>query len=235
MILIADVDDTICDSTKPISDSMVKIIESLSAASNPIVFISGSTVYQIYEQLKPLKCAYYLLGTSGTRCRYVDSNGFKDIYANVMSVEHRKLIIAAFEKIMLTHSIPAVKDQIQDRESQVTLSILGRNADSELKKAYDPTGAKRIVMTNELRSIIGNSFNVVVGGSTSIDVTPAGIDKGWGVDNFLKFKNWKPSDCMFFGDKLMEGGNDWPVKRIISKCIEVKEPANTLKLLSEML
>ena len=67
------------------------------------------------------------------------------------------------------------------------------------------------------------------GGSTSVDVTRAGIDKAFGIRRFLRARGTRaPSELVFFGDRLDEGGNDYPVSTLGVRCIAVDGPDDTL-------
>jgi hydroxymethylpyrimidine pyrophosphatase-like HAD family hydrolase len=66
-----------------------------------------------------------------------------------------------------------------------------------------------------------------VGGTTSIDITAHGVDKGWGVRELLALQGWKAEDCLYFGDRFEETGNDYPVLAVMD-CVAVKNPAETL-------
>ena len=55
-------------------------------------------------------------------------------------------------------------------------------------------------------------LEVRVGGTTSIDVTREGIDKAYGMRKLMAALDLTSDDILFFGDKLDEGGNDFPVK-----------------------
>jgi len=232
MYLFCDVDDTICPSTKPVGDAMKAEIERLISAGHLFVFISGSTLDQIQEQLKPINGSYHLLGTSGTACAYIKNHERNGLYKNDMPFYQRQTIMDAFTKILKKYKIPSAEDQIQDRGSQVTLSAIGRYADAEDKKNFDPDCSKRKQWAKEIEAIIGPGYSIKIGGTTSVDITPYGVDKGWGVKHFLNYMGWDSRQCIFYGDKLVEGGNDYPVKGIL-KCVEVKSPEDTLIKLME--
>ncbi len=55
-------------------------------------------------------------------------------------------------------------------------------------------------------------LEVRLGGTTSVDVTRPGIDKSYGMKKLMAALGIAKDEILFFGDKLMEGGNDYPVK-----------------------
>jgi hydroxymethylpyrimidine pyrophosphatase-like HAD family hydrolase len=52
------------------------------------------------------------------------------------------------------------------------------------------------------------------GGSTSIDITRAGIDKAFGMRELAARTGIPLAAMLFYGDRLDEGGNDYPVRAI---------------------
>ena len=54
------------------------------------------------------------------------------------------------------------------------------------------------------------------------DITLPGIDKAYGIGKLLELNGWSKDEALFFGDKLQEGGNDFPVKQMGVDSIEVR-------------
>ena len=52
------------------------------------------------------------------------------------------------------------------------------------------------------------------GGSTSVDITRKGIDKAYGMNRLAELTGIPLADMLFVGDRLDEGGNDYPVKAL---------------------
>jgi hypothetical protein len=239
LTLIADVDDTVCPSTKPIQPALAAEIARLVKGGCNFAFISGSSLKQISDQLTPhLGVPHHLLPVSGSHYVKVEYEGnkpvFKEQYKLEFSAAERKEILSALEALIAKYSLKPLtskEDQLQDRGSQVTLSLLGRNAPEDKKRAADPDGKKRREMLGFLREKMGEKYSMRIGGTTSIDITPQGIDKAYGIRRFLETNNLKPSQALFFGDKLGPDGNDFPATQVVD-CVEVKDPAQMLEILS---
>ena len=71
-------------------------------------------------------------------------------------------------------------------------------------------------------------FSMRVGGTSSIDITAKGVGKGSGVRELLERKRWAAKDCLFFGDRFEETGNDRPVLTVMD-CVVVDNPSQTLE------
>ena len=55
-------------------------------------------------------------------------------------------------------------------------------------------------------------LEVRIGGTTSTDITLPGVDKAYGMRKLIDALDISKDEILFFGDKLNEGGNDYPVK-----------------------
>jgi len=67
-----------------------------------------------------------------------------------------------------------------------------------------------------------------MGGTTTIDITKQGIDKAYGMRKLIDQLKITKSDILFFGDRLQEGGNDYPVKAMGIDCLEVSDWHDTV-------
>jgi HAD superfamily hydrolase (TIGR01484 family) len=64
-------------------------------------------------------------------------------------------------------------------------------------------------------------FSVRAAGATSIDVTKPGVDKAYGMEKLMKETGFSKDDILFMGDKIVPGGNDYPVEEMGIDCISV--------------
>ena len=236
--LIADIDDTICPSTKPVHPEMAREIDRIIASGRLFAFISGSTLDQLYAQLAPyLTQPFHILAASGTHYATVTYKGGKPVreekYQHGFDAAERAEILAAFEALLAqtqVKSLTTMEDQLQDRGSQITLSALGRNAPEQAKRGFDPDGSRRREWVAILRQRLGGRFSMRIGGTSSIDITPLGVDKAWGIRRFLELHGILPSEALFFGDKLDPLGNDYPALQVVD-CMAVRDEKHTLELL----
>ena len=94
------------------------------------------------------------------------------------------------------------------------------------KEKWDPDFAKRKQIKSILDMLIPD-YSVRLGGSTSIDITKAGIDKAYGIRKLEEILNILPAEMIYIGDALFPGGNDYPAKQAGVQCIAVKGPDDT--------
>lgn len=250
MIIIADVDGTITPSTQFVPFPMAQEIARSMNNGNVHVFISGSTCDQIFNQISgraPFQYSYHLLGTSGSRYDIVSKTGRISyrtcVYAIEMLEGDRAEWVDIFEHVTEALNLPpdtTKEDQIQDRVTQVTLSVLGRHADAERKRIWDAFGSKRariIEWIQETYPHVANRFEMRIGGTTSIDVVPKGFNKAHGIAKWMTHNKWASlKDIIFIGDQLEEGGNDEPVRGLLSRkdIYQVSHWREAATLLSEL-
>ncbi|MBU1622610.1 MAG: HAD-IIB family hydrolase [Nanoarchaeota archaeon] len=237
-IIIADVDETICESCQQISEEMANKINTLIRKGYTFAFISGTGNQSLKRMISScLTEEHHLLCNTGTHYNLIqDEHNESTIYQETLTEEQKQEINSAFEELIKTYNIQSLttkEDQLQDRYSQITLSAIGRHAPSELKAQYDPDGEKRQTWVNFLQNILGDKYEIKIGGTTSVDVTKKGLDKEWGIRRFAQHHNFNLNEIIFFGDKIYPGGNDHAATKIVY-CVAVKNPEDTLKKLSQL-
>jgi phosphomannomutase len=177
--------------------------------------------------------------TCGTRYYRFDgaAGAWQQVYAEDLPVGKKAVIVAALNKGADALGFRETRlwgEQIEDRGSQVTFSALGQEAPVADKEAWDPDGAKK----RKLRDYVAKEipeFEVRVGGSTSIDVTKHGIDKAYGIKKLIALLGVTKAELIFVGDRLDEGGNDYPVKAMGIDCLKVSGWKDTALVIETIL
>ncbi|HBO64433.1 TPA: HAD family hydrolase [Candidatus Saccharibacteria bacterium] len=244
-LLAFDLDDTLAITKSPISDHMAETLAKILDEFE-VCIISGGRFEQFKTQvidrlhIEPHKLnKLHLMPTCGTRYYLYDqpSGEWKQQYAEDLTKQQKEQIIAVLEasakELGLWEAHPA-GDIIEDRGSQITFSALGQKATPEDKYAWDPDGTKKAA----LRDLAAQSLpglEVRAGGSTSIDVTREGIDKAYGMQKLIDELDISKDDILFMGDKLQEGGNDYPVKAFGIECLDVDRWEDTVNRLETIL
>lgn len=244
-VLAFDLDDTLAITKSPISDRIVELLSEL-VEHFEVCVISGGRFEQFQTQIidrlhiEPHKLnRLHLMPTCGTRYYRFDelANEWKMQYAEDLTDEQKQSIRDALEvsakKLGLWLDEPA-GDIIEDRGSQITFSALGQKATPEDKYAWDPDGVKKKKL-RDLAAPLLPGLEVRVGGTTSVDVTREGIDKAYGMQKLIDVLNISKDDILFFGDKLQEGGNDYPVKAMGITSLDVGEWEDTAHRLESIL
>ena len=222
-VIAFDLDDTLAVTKSPISDRMGGLLVQLLEHYDVCV-ISGGT-YDIFLQnvVSRLEAPAHLLGklhlmpTCGTRYYRYDELAaeWKLQYANDLSADQKKRIMEALESTAKDMGIwedNPTGEIIEDRESQITLSALGQQATPEDKYAWaEKYKDIRPVFRDKVAEKIPD-LEVRIGGTTSTDVTLPGVDKAYGMEKLIDALDISRDEILYMGDKLDEGGNDYPVK-----------------------
>ncbi len=233
-IILFDLDGTLALSKSPITTSMGDTITQLLKHVKVGVITGGNwaqckkqVIDMLPEEALPHLHQLYILPTAGTRLHVHDTE-WKEVYAELLSLEERKAIIEALTvsardmyAVDVTHG-----DIIEDRGSQITFSALGQHAPLHLKETFDPDQKIRHAIVKKMVAIIPD-YDIRIGGSTSIDITKKGMDKGYGIQKIADHLTITLDEIGFVGDALFEGGNDYPAKRLGVHCVEVKNPDET--------
>jgi phosphomannomutase len=243
-IIVFDLDDTLAESKCKVTRSMSRALKRLLKRFD-VAVISGGAWPQFQSQLvsmltltKKEAKRLYLFPTSGTSFyRSSDGKEWKRIYCESLAEEEVRKITGAFNEVLANPGIDLPEktwgDRIENRGTQVTFSAMGQEAPVEEKKKWDPTFGKRLVLIEKLLQLIPE-FDIKAGGSTSIDVTRKGVDKGYGILQMEKHLGINRRDILFVGDALFPGGNDYAVKQLGVKCIETSGPEHTYKIIEDI-
>lgn len=131
-------------------------------------------------------------------------------------------------------------DHIQDRKTMICFSTVGKAADMPARKRYEAWESQhqeRPVYAKILAEKYP-ALHFSIGGKTSIDISEHGNDKSQALSAIREHYGAEP--IMFFGDRMYEGGNDLPLKKVLDAepqeniCVAVKNPEDTLEKLKNM-
>ena len=238
-IIACDIDGTLAYSDTEISDEMLELISKLQK-KYIFVTIGNGNYMHLYNQfikkyIEKIGKEIYVYVLGGLECYKTSKKEIIKIYSNDLSNDEKNKIVRTISNFIKDKKIiPDTYDQIEDRGSMVVFSVLGRKANKELKKSYDPNGEKRKKFINEYFKEELPEFEIKIGGTTTMDFTKKGHTKAFGIKKIKKMFNCKFKDIIFFGDDLQEHGNDFPVKELVES-IEVESPEETLIKLNELL
>ncbi len=224
-LIAFDLDDTLAITKSPISDRMSKLLGGLLEKYDVCV-ITGGNLHQIESQVvNRLDVPEHLLGklhlmpTCGTRYYRYDELTKKWVmqYSYDLSTDQKKQIVDALKNVAQEMGIwceDPTGEIIEDRHSQITMSALGQQASPESKYEWaEKYKDVRPTYRDKVAALIPE-LEVRIGGTTSTDVTLPGIDKAFGMTKLIESIDISKSEILFFGDKLDEGGNDFPVKNM---------------------
>lgn len=241
-LIAFDLDGTLAESKRPLSAEMATTLGRLLAVVD-VAVISGGDWPQFDQQVAsrlPGNAArerLWLMPTTGTKLyRFVDEE-WRRVYAELFDERENASIRAAFDRALSEAGLADERiwgERIEDRGSQITFSGLGQNAPLGAKEGWDSDRAKRTALQTTLRAALpGLSINL--GGTTSIDVTRAGVDKGYGLKRLSKESGVPLAGMLFLGDAIFPGGNDYPAAEIGVDTVKVRDVAETAAVVSAII
>lgn len=246
--LIFDMDGTLTPATQPMSEEMARTLMRISNRYQKYL-VSGSDYNKITQQIPEL----FLLDNFQTVCACNGTSVFRtnidqddetrpiagDLIHKVALVDHysqadiNHLISRLLKIVSESHTKYKTGTFIEWRGSQINFSVIGRNCSLEQREDYvqwdkKSNERKRLVdkLTEEFQ---GWGLGFKLGGQISIDITR----KEWDKTYSFRHIPVDPKDCVYFGDKIVKGGNDYEIAMLCGKYHNVKSPEETIELLSQ--
>lgn len=241
-LIAFDLDGTLAPSKSHFDPRMVGLFDRLLAKYHVCV-ISGAK-YELFQRQFLTQITsepdslerLHLMPTSGTRYYRYRKGEWNLEYAEDFTAEEKQSIIKALAEGLEESGYKAAKtygETIEDRDSQITLSILGQEIVAELgdegvriKEEWDPDASKKMKIRDIVQAKIP-TFSVRAAGATSIDVTKPGVDKAYGIEKLLAATGFTKEEILFMGDRIVPGGNDYPVEEMGVDCISVRSWEDT--------
>ncbi|EZP57344.1 MULTISPECIES: HAD-IIB family hydrolase [Sphingomonas] len=234
-----DLDGTLAESKQPLQEPMGEALADLLGVAH-VAVISGGDWPQFQKQVASRLPAradlskLWLMPTTGTKLYTYRDGSWNTVYAELFDDETKAKILKAFDESLAATGFTPEKtwgERIEDRGSQITFSALGQEAPIAEKEHWDPKFEKRKVIQADLKQRLpGLSINM--GGATSIDITREGVDKAYGLKK-LRDESGIPLDSMMFiGDAIFPGGNDYPAKELGLDTVRVRDPEETISVVT---
>jgi len=228
-IYIFDVDGTLTPSRKMMVDEFADWFKNWSS-KNKFYLVSGSDLKKMKEQVPQeiLERAEGLF-TCGGNEYYTEWMG-KQVYSNEFKPP-TELIEFLEEKLLKSPYGTRAGNHIDNRGSMINFSIVGRDCSDEQRQdyfEYDLESKEREQIAQEI-NYWRTDLSAVIGGQISIDIAPKGNDKSQILYHIMKEQ---PNNKYFFiGDRTMEGGNDYPLAKVMNETdncwvFQVGEPSD---------
>jgi len=184
-MLVFDLDGTLAPSRFPCIPEMAQALSELSE-KYPFTILSGASKESMCSQVTDAIFSYpntkkeniFLLPTCGSSMWKYEKE-WKNVYSIEIDQKKRKEIVAlCYEALEDLDMLPEVVQGtlIDDRKTQITLTLLGTDAPLAQKEACDPDKRKRKRLLWYLSRELPE-FEVKIAGTTSIDITQEGRNK----------------------------------------------------------
>ncbi|MEI8337787.1 MAG: alpha-glucan family phosphorylase [bacterium] len=239
-VIIFDMDGTLTPSLTPMDAEMSELFSKL--LDNFIVGVISGAVFKKFEVqiIDTLKndsnfSNLVILPANGTSF-YVYEKEWKAIYEKKLSEAEKNIINNSVVEVLKTLDLYDYYNEqggrVDDKEGQMTLKMLSGERPIEEKLAWDPDRTKREPIRKLLQEKLLN-FEVKIGGTTSIDITPKGADKGYAVKQILEHFKLPKESALFFGDAIFPGGNDYAAAQVVDS-VSVINPEDTKKVIKSL-
>jgi len=238
-IYIFDVDGTLTPSRLRMTEKFAKFFDRWSE-ENKYYLVTGSDLNKTKEQLPT---AYIDRARAIFTC--CGNQMWRDselIYDNKFELSTK--LKNTLEVVLMSNQYPhRYGNHIEDRGSMVNFSIVGRNCTQEQRDEFfkwdEEKGERRKISTFLKHKF--KDLDVVIGGQISIDIYPKGMDKSQVVEHIEDIEEkYCPDKYIFIGDRTMEGGNDYPLAKLMTgKCFrdfyQTEGPEQTQKILESLI
>jgi phosphomannomutase len=240
-LFVFDLDGTLAPSKSPLGSDVAALLHDLLGVMK-VAVISGGDWSQFQKQLlanlpddERLK-DLSLLPTCGTQF-YEYVGHWSNVYSEDLSDDQRARIKKALQDAYDQSGTKVDKtwgEVIEDRGSQITMSVLGQEAPLAEKEKWDPDFAKRTKIIAILQPMLPE-FAIHMGGTTSIDITKPGIDKAYGIEKLHEQLGIDVAEMLFAGDAIFPGGNDYPAQEAGVDSILVRDPWETARVIQTVI
>ncbi|RYP24752.1 hypothetical protein DL765_000298 [Monosporascus sp. GIB2] len=248
-ICLFDVDGTLTPARLGVSPEVLSALQALRQKV-AIGFVGGSDLKKQQEQLGAVTGENvtgmfdFCFSENGLTAYKLGAALPSNSFIKWLGEEQYKELVRFVLHYIADLDIPIKRGTfIEFRNGMVNVSPIGRNATTQERldyQKYDLEHKIRETFVEKLREKFGHlGLTFAIGGQISFDVFPNGWDKTYCLQH-LENEAKRPGGIEyktihFFGDKTMEGGNDWEIfsdPRTVGHT--VTGPEDTLKQLKEM-
>jgi phosphomannomutase len=213
-----------------------------------VYIVSGGTFVRIIGQLgteitnKTSGVFACMANVFLQKIEHVNETGYDEwetVYENIFKPPGRPdKFYAKLDSIVKESSYPVKTGNHHElRTGMVNFSIVGRNANTEQRKAYtayDKENLEREKIVATLKKEY-SELDFVIGGAVSIDIFNIGNDKSQIIDRYFE-EALEHNEIIFVGDRIPFPGNDHPLATALRQhpngsAYEVKDWQDTAELL----
>ena len=219
-IFIFDVDGTLTPSRQPMTKEFQKFFKEW-VKKNKFYLVTGSDLPKLQEQM-----CYFDIEAEGifTCCGNefwkpdpsIPITSAEQIYHNKFKPP-QNLLTYLGEQLRMTDYPVKAGNHIEDRGTLLNFSIVGRDCSLQQRKdyyEYDKLTDERKTIAKYIRES-WNDLDAVIGGQISIDIYPKGNDKSQVLNVIEQERLVPPSEYIFIGDGIENGGNDYPLAELM--------------------
>ncbi len=253
-IFLFDMDGTLTPPRERVQGHVIKAMKKLSEHGR-IGIVTGSDFEYVWQQMSAafelggvpvdnvdlLPCngtKKYTTNKSRSFCLVHEADMIKEISEDSYNEILRCCVGWQWQIMVNFKHLPYTGTFLQYRGSLLNWCPIGRSADSESRRAWINQDKEKNIrkMYAELFSekvrLENIAVNVALGGSTSLDIYPAGWDKTYAL------KHYEGKEVYFVGDRCEMGGNDWHIYEELAKhnrSFSISSPEETVTVIDQLI
>ena len=223
-VYLFDMDGTLTPARLPMTDEFSTVFKPWLQTHTAYI-ATGSDFKKVQEQI-PEEIISCFSGVYCSMGNFLWSKG-SVVYCNKFAEDPKLDAILDGYRKNTKYPYQLFDNYIEKRPGMINFSVLGRDWDKE--------NHERLMIKEQLLKTFGEKYEVAVGGSISIDITPTGLGKGQVARKVRE--NYPQSTIVFFGDKTMLGGNDYELAQALrqmddnTKVVQVEGPEEVCSVL----
>ena len=219
-VFIFDVDGTLTPSRLSMTESFRKFFNGW-ILKNKFYLVTGSNIEKLQEQMCFFDIEAEAIFTCCGNEMWIPDPHIVNISAEQVYRKEFKppqtLLTYLGEQLRFSEYPIRTSNHIEDRETLLNFSIIGRDCTQEQRDAYfkwDNENGERKKIAKYI-SDTWPEIEAVRGGQISIDIYPKGNDKSQIFEHIQK-REPDAEEYIFIGDRTEEGGNDYPLAKLLS-------------------
>ena len=222
-VYIFDVDGTLTPSRRKMTKDFARFFDEWSS-KNTFYLVSGSDIEKVSEQVPDyiMERAEGIFTCGGNELWEFDPHivnfPYNQIYENKFKPPETLLTYLGFQ-VKISDTPVQSTNHREERGSMVNFSVVGRDCTLEERQQYfewdNEVGERKEIA--EYITKTWPKLDAVIGGQISIDIVPKGKDKSQVLDVIKQERLVQPDKYIFLGDRIEEGGNDYPLAKLMGK------------------
>ena len=219
-VYIFDVDGTLTPSRLPMTKEFLEFFDSWSKR-NPFYLVTGSDINKTKQQVPDfiLERTEALFTCCGNEMWIGEEQKYRKEFKP--SRKLKKLLGTILSNSSYPHRYG---NHIEDRETMLNFSIVGRNCTQEQREEYhkwDKENREREIISNAIKEKFPD-LDAVLGGQISIDIYPKGRDKSQVLEHIEKRHEtvFDFPKIIFIGDGIENKGNDYALAKLMDSIID---------------
>jgi phosphomannomutase len=238
---IFDCDGTLTPSRQKMTPEFEKFFTKWSK-TNKFWLVTGSNIEKMDEQIS----AEVMIESQGLFC--CGGNQLWEFDPHIVNFPYNNLYSRDYRphKPLIEYLQQQIKDSsykgrygthIENRGSMLNFSLVGRDCSLEQRLDYyewDKVSKERERIAYTINKV-WTTLEAVLGGQISIDIAPRGWNKSQ-VLGHIKESTENVDEFIFIGDKTLEGGNDYPLAKLMKetdgcRVFQTTGPEQTMEIL----